>query len=128
MATENKTIGEFISTLLNAKTQYHIYHLQVTGVGSYAAHTALNSLYDSVSEFADRLAEMYQGQYGIIKGYKCDGFKEDGKFIDFTDELINYIHNKRYTVFSKEDTHIQNVVDDLIGTLFSQLYKLKNLK
>ena len=35
-----------VSELMNASTSFHKLHLKVTGVGSFAAHSALNILYD----------------------------------------------------------------------------------
>jgi DNA-binding ferritin-like protein len=47
--------------LMNARTTFHKLHLKVTGEGSYAAHKALNELYDALPDFADTLIEGYQG-------------------------------------------------------------------
>ena len=50
-----------VSELMNAATSFHKLHLKVTGPGSFAAHSALNTLYDALPEHADTLAEGYQG-------------------------------------------------------------------
>ncbi|MFN9906887.1 MAG: hypothetical protein ACK56F_12325, partial [bacterium] len=50
-----------VSELMNAATSIHKLHLKVTGTGSYAAHKALNELYDALPGHADDLAEGYQG-------------------------------------------------------------------
>jgi len=47
--------------LMNARSTFHKLHLKVTGEGSYAAHKALNDLYDALPDFADSLIEGYQG-------------------------------------------------------------------
>jgi DNA-binding ferritin-like protein len=47
--------------LMNARNTFHKLHLKVTGEGSYAAHKALNDLYDALPDFADTLIEGYQG-------------------------------------------------------------------
>ena len=36
-----------VSELMNADTAFHKLHIKVTGAGSYAAHKALNDLYDA---------------------------------------------------------------------------------
>ena len=42
-----QTTAACVSELMNAGTSFHKLHLKVTGVGSFAAHKALNShLYD----------------------------------------------------------------------------------
>jgi DNA-binding ferritin-like protein len=45
--------------MLNAVTSLHKLHLKVTGLGSYAAHKAID--YDAFSEHADDLVEGFQG-------------------------------------------------------------------
>jgi DNA-binding ferritin-like protein len=47
--------------LMNARSTFHKLHLKVTGEGSYAAHKALNELYDALPDFVDTLMEGYQG-------------------------------------------------------------------
>jgi archaellum component FlaC len=47
--------------LMNARNSFHKLHLKVTGEGSYAAHKALNELYDQIPDFVDTLMEGYQG-------------------------------------------------------------------
>jgi DNA-binding ferritin-like protein len=47
--------------LMNAATSFHKLHLKVTGIGSYAAHKALNEIYDALPGHADDLIEGYQG-------------------------------------------------------------------
>jgi hypothetical protein len=47
--------------LMNARNTFHKLHLKVTGEGSYAAHKALNKLYDALPDFVDSLMEGYQG-------------------------------------------------------------------
>ena len=53
--------AECVSELMNASTSFHKLHLKVTGVGSFAAHKALNDFYDALVDHADNLAEGYQG-------------------------------------------------------------------
>lgn len=47
--------------LMNAATSFHKLHLKITGIGSYAAHKALNEIYDALPGHADDLIEGYQG-------------------------------------------------------------------
>jgi DNA-binding ferritin-like protein len=47
--------------LMNARNSFHKLHLKVTGEGSYAAHKALNELYDALPDHVDTLIEGYQG-------------------------------------------------------------------
>jgi len=59
-----------VSELMNAATSIHKLHLKVKGTGSYAAHKALNELYDALPGHADDLAEGYQGAAEKLLDYK----------------------------------------------------------
>ena len=58
-----------VSELMNAAVSFHKLHLKVQGAGSYAAHKALNELYDALPGHADDLAEGYQGASEKILTY-----------------------------------------------------------
>ena len=59
-----------VSELMNAATAIHKLHLKVSGSGSYAAHKALNELYDALPGHADDLAEGFQGASEKLLTYK----------------------------------------------------------
>ena len=40
-----EAVGLFLGTLMQSRTQAHVYHLQAQGMGSYAAHVALGAYY-----------------------------------------------------------------------------------
>ena len=54
-------VGTCAMELMNARNSFHKLHLKVTGEGSYAAHKALNDLYDALPDHVDTLIEGYQG-------------------------------------------------------------------
>ena len=56
-----KEVAACVNELMNAAVSFHKLHLKVKGTGSYAAHKALNEIYDSLPDYADALAETYQG-------------------------------------------------------------------
>jgi len=120
-------ISQFISTLLASRNQAHIFHWQVDGVGSYAAHKALNKYYDEILEATDELVESYQGRYGIIKGYTSPAtFKEDDQYITYFEALSKYVETARKTIVP-QDTYIQNQIDEIVKLIESTKYKLKFL-
>jgi len=57
----DKKTAALANELLNAVTTIHKFHLKVTGIGSYAAHKALNEFYDEIGDHADDVVEKYQG-------------------------------------------------------------------
>lgn len=118
------------SKLFESREMAHIYHLQVNGEqGSHAAHTALNEYYDSVLDLIDDLIETYQGQYGIVDGYDVidtNNTRTTEKLAYF-EELVEFVKHARQAI-SAEDTHLQNIVDEVVALIYRTLYKIRFLK
>jgi hypothetical protein len=117
-----------VSELMNASTSFHKLHLKVTGVGSFAAHKALNDLYDALVDHADNLAEGYQGAAEILLKYnevpnKTLNTVEDG--LDYIRMLIDMVTGLQSKMPYSE---IVNELDTVKSTLNSAKYKLKFLK
>jgi DNA-binding ferritin-like protein len=118
---------QLISTLLASRTQAHIFHWQVQGIGSDAAHRALGTYYDEIVELFDGLVESFQGRYGIQKGYTSPAsFKEDGQFINYFEALSKYVEAIRTKI--PQDSYLQNQVDEVVDLIETTKYKLINLK
>jgi DNA-binding ferritin-like protein len=117
----------FVATLLQSRTQAHIYHWQVTGEGSDAAHRALQTYYDGIVDMVDGLVESVQGRYGIIHGYKmASALREDGNFITYFEALCKFVETTRKQI--PQDSYIQNQVDEIVALIESTKYKLVNLR
>ena len=118
------------SKLFESREMAHIYHLQVNGEqGSHAAHTALNDYYDGVLELIDDLIETYQGQYGIVDGYDVidtNNTRTTEKLAYF-EELVEFVKHARQAI-SAEDTHLQNIIDEVVALIYRTLYKIRFLK
>ena len=123
---DNAIIGQFISTLMSARTQAHVFHLQTP---SFAAHKALDEYYSGLVDMIDGLVESYQGKYGIVQGYGNVALQEyqscDVIIMYFT-TLVNFIEKSRTMIC--QDSFIQNQVDELVAEIYRLLYKLKCLK
>ena len=117
----------FFSKLFESREMAHIYHLQVNGeMGSHAAHTALNDYYEGVLDFIDELIETYQGQYELVEGYETidtSTTKSKDK-IEYFNELASFIKEGRKAI-SIEDTHLHNIIDEVVALVYKTLYKLK---
>jgi hypothetical protein len=113
--------GAFVATVLNAATVAHILHLQTR---SFSQHKTLDELYNALPEHGDELVEAYQGKYQTIIEYPVQSVKTPGNALDFVVALKDYVKANRYTAFSQEDSEIQNIIDELAGTLDSTIYKL----
>jgi len=125
----NELIGQFVSTLFASRTQAHVFHLQTTGEGSFAAHSALNAYYDEIVGITDGLVESYQGKYGIITGYgniSLQEFQNCEGVIAYFEMLCMYVEKSRQMIC--QDSYIQNQVDEVIALINSTLYKLRFLR
>jgi hypothetical protein len=118
-------VQEFINLLFEIEVNAHIAHLQTTGQGSFAKHSALNTLYDDIVDLRDRFVESYQGYYEIIKGYKSIQVKEDIDFIEYL--TINCDRISLYRE-SLDEGYLQQICDDILELINSTKYKLKYLR
>ena len=119
-------VSKFISKLLESREMAQVYHWTVKGdMGSHAAHLALEAYYDGVIGFIDDIVEIYQGQYGLIEGYDVidttDSKSKDR--LDYFKETVEFVKSSRKCI-KAEDTHIHNIVDELIALQYKTIYKL----
>ena len=121
---------KLISTLMASRDQAHIFHWQTTGIGSFAAHMALNAYYDEIPGLTDALVESYQGKHGIVKGYtpaeKFDEF-DKSTVIKYFKGLAMYVE-RAYDKLDAKDTYILNQLDNVKDLVYSTIYKLENLQ
>lgn len=120
--------AKFFSKLLESREMAQVYHWTVKGdMGSNAAHTALNEYYDSIIAKIDDLVEIYQGQYDLIEEYDVIDTKESKTKdkIEYFQEVVQFVKDTRYKAILEEDTHLQNIVDEVIATIYKLIYKLR---
>ena len=124
--SEGGDVSKFISKLLESREMAQVYHWTVKGdMGSHAAHLALEAYYDGVIGFIDDIVEIYQGQYGLIEGYEVidttDSKSKDR--LDYFKEIVEFVKSDRKCI-KAEDTHIHNIIDELIALQYKTIYKL----
>jgi DNA-binding ferritin-like protein len=119
-------ISKFISKLLESREMAQVYHWTVKGdMGSNAAHLALEAYYTEVIENIDEIVEVYQGQYGLIEGYDqiaTDDTRSKEK-LDYFKEVVEFVRSER-TCIKAEDTHLHNIIDEVVALLYRTIYKL----
>lgn len=116
--------ADFVGTLFLARDVAHSVHLNVR---SYAKHMALNEFYDAIIDLADNFAETYQGRYGLIGPIALMGAKKTSDIISFLEDSLLDIESMRYEVCPREDTALQNIIDEIVNQYLRSLYKLKFL-
>ena len=121
---------QLASLFFHSRTQAHVFHLGVSGPGSFAAHSALNTYYDEIVGLVDGLVESYQGKYGIIKFQPVGGLDtncEIENIIKYFEKLCAALEKIRVDK-KLQDTWIQNQIDNISELLYSTKYKLVNLQ
>ena len=121
-------VSACVSEFMNMGTAIHKLHLKVTGTGSFAAHKALNELYDAMPDHADDLAEGYQGASEKLLTYK----ESAPKTLNTVAEGIDYIRDVCDMVCDLQAklpySELVNELDNVKSTLNSAKYKLLFLK
>jgi len=124
---ETKTAA-LVSELMNAATSIHKIHLKVTGLGSFAAHKALNELYDALPGHADDLAEGFQGAAEKLLTY--EDFAP--RTLNSVEESLSYMRELVTQVTSLQQvmpySEIVNDLDMVKSTINGIKYKLLFLK
>ena len=114
--------------LMNAASSFHKLHLKVKGTGSYAAHKALNELYDALPDHADTLIEGYQGASEMLLTYT----EVAPRTLNTVEEGITYLRDMYQMVNALQAkmpySEIVNSLDTLKDSINSAKYKLLFLK
>lgn len=117
-------IGVVFAKLFHMRDTAHYAHLRTK---SYAQHKALNGFYDDVLDLADQLIETYQGQYGLQKFEMMSVGSADIDIIKYLEDSAQFM-TEAHSALEKKDTHLHNIIDEIVALLYQTLYKLKNLK
>lgn len=119
--TASPSVAGLIMQLFHARTNAHVLHLRTR---SYAAHVALNEFYENIVGQTDKLAEAYQGRYGI-QDYPELPYKAESDAIMMIRGLRRYIDENRLQMC--DHSELQNLIDEIVAQMDSTLYKLENL-
>jgi DNA-binding ferritin-like protein len=122
--TLDQHVAMVVSKLMNAAVSFHKLHLKVKGAGSYAAHKALNEIYDALPGHADDLAEGFQGATEMLLSYE----ETEQKVLNSVEEAVSYIRELYKCVNDLQAvmpyTEIVNDLDNVKSQLNSTKYKL----
>lgn len=132
MMPQSETCGLCIQTaalaqdMLNAVTSLHRLHLKVTGLGSFAAHKAID--YDAFSEHADDLVEEYQGAEEKILDLPNTAPSE----LNSVEEGLEFLRKMKDKITALQSvmphSEIVNGLDNAKSTINGIKYKLLFLK
>jgi hypothetical protein len=116
--------ADFVGLLFLARDVTHSVHLNTR---SYSKHVALNIFYDRIIGAADDFAEAYQGRHGLIGPITLHSAKKTSNVIEFLQDSLKQIEDARYEICDKNDTSLQQLIDNIIEIYLRTLYKLKFL-
>ena len=117
-------MADFIGLLFLARDVTHSVHLNTR---SFAKHKALNEFYDSIIDLADALAEAWQGRNGLIGPITLHSAKKTSNVTEFLADQLAEIEANRYKVAEKDDTSLQQLIDNIVELYLTTLYKLRFL-
>jgi len=118
-------MNEFIATLFLARELAHRYHLSTK---SYSQHKALQNFYENLLDLTDDLAEITQGAHGLLDIPILTEKKTYKEPLYCIADKLQYVETNRYKAYSKNDTALQNKIDEIVATFLTVIYKLENLK
>lgn len=125
---QDNNIATLAKELMNGATSFHELHLMESGPGSYAAHKALEELYEALPNHADSIVEQYQGAVERIIRYP----KLTPIELTNIGAGINHIRTLKVMVEKLQTelpySELVNQLDELKSTLDSAKYKLLFLK
>lgn len=108
-----------LGQLFQSRDILHLTHLATT---SYAEHKALNGAYDELLDLIDDLIESYYGTIGKKLNLKIPASEYVNAKAHIT-YIKDYLMQHR-VVFGKENTHLQNIIDEIIAVYAKTLYLL----
>jgi len=117
-----KDFGSLIGKLFESRDYAHNIHLHTS---SYAKHKALGHYYESVVDLIDNLYEIHTGQYGHTN-YSVSKADEKNE-VKYFEDLANSVANS-HKLFNEKDTHLHNILDEIVAEIYHLVYKLKYLK
>jgi hypothetical protein len=114
--------AELVSRCFHARTIAHILHLRTN---SFALHMALRGFYKDIVPLADTFAEAYQGRYGLLTDYP-DELHGAETPMSLLKELDGWIGKNRAAICA--DSHLQNIIDEIVALIDQTTYKVRFLK
>ncbi len=117
------TAAEFMGYLFLARDVAHSVHLNTT---SYAVHKATQKFYEGLPGLADQFAEAHQAVHARLGAVVLQR-NDKTDLIEFLEEQLEKIQVGRYEFCDREQTAIQNIIDEIVGHYLSALYRLKFL-
>lgn len=116
---------DFVTKLLADRSAAHVAHWRTP---SFSQHMALGSFYDELTDLTDGFVEQYQGYYNKRMAPEVVGVAVSADIDEMLESSAEWIETNRYEVCDKDDTALQNTIDEIVRLYQTTLYKLRMLK
>ena len=116
--------NDFMGLLFLGRDVAHSVHLNTR---SYSKHKALQKFYGGIIDLTDAFAEAYQGRHGLVGPITLHSAKKTSNIVEFLTDSLAELEDARYKVCNKDETAIQNIIDEIVGLYLTTLYKLRFL-
>ena len=123
-AAEKAEVEKLVTKLFASRQTIHNLHLKSQ---SDAQHRALDEYYNGILGLIDNFVETYQGQYGLITPAASLDLSNTLEPSSFLKALCGEIRTLRKAM-GEEDTHLQNMLDEMLALAYHVIYKLTYLK
>lgn len=114
-------LGVLVGTLLLARDLAQREHWKTP---SYATHMAAGAFYGGIVDLADTLVESYQGAMDENLDVPIVGHDKDMAFRDLLQAQLEYIHEARYEAVPKDQSALQNILDEIEALYQKTIYLL----
>ena len=116
--------ADFMGLLFLARDVAHSVHLNTR---SYAVHKATQKFYENLPDLADSFAEAWQGRHGLMGPVSLMSANKNRDLVEFLEDQLDQIRATRYEFCDRDETAIQNIIDEIVGHYLSAIYKLRFL-
>lgn len=118
---QSKNVKTLVQKMFEARQVAHNCHLKTK---SYAEHKALDGFYEGILDLTDKFVETYQGQYGLIGDCELQ-VKPVENCVGYLEDCTKMFKAARDGM---KDSHLQNIMDEVVALTYQTIYKLKFLK
>ena len=112
-------VNDFVGMLFLARDVTHSVHLNTR---SYAKHKALNEFYDGILEIADELAEVVQGEFGLLDLTVGPVVTPDD-ISSYLNELAKLLKAAGQLIPGIQSYHL-NIIDEALALIYKTRYLL----
>lgn len=122
------TFELLMATMWLGRDRAHKQHLRTKGPGSLAEHSATGEFYDAIVPLSDTLAEAFIGLYDVDLDIPEISADETDSILELLVGQRQFIRDNRFKAVPRDETPLQNVIDEIELLYLSTIFKLRRLR